>query len=698
MSVNLNNGFFNCFSCAEAGSAVGFIIKMDACDLHTALAKQEQFIYRDPTQTNLTDEHTIALSRMTPSDYDFWTRRSISKATLQALGVGKDGIESYVFPYYDLVGRLTLFKIISSRDKHQTFWRPRGLRDALRIFNVFDIELSKPSRSLLLVCEGEKDTLAAKEMGFYAVGISGVRGFDSKYASLFTGTNVVVVMDNDEEGYRASKEIAQDIRRHADVKVIHWRATAEHYDLNDLLIDHGPEEGKRHLLQLVQDAEVVMKRVKKAIHVDLLNASEKALLTKIPHDSFIDQYVSYAAHRTDAPLIFHYTIALLLISAIMEGNVRLYLSTGTMKPNLWILLLGTSALYRKSTSLNIGMSILRAVDPTLLISSDFSPEGLLQELSEQAKGVICRDEFSGFLETASKREYMAGTKSTLMKLFDGSSFKRRLRKETVEVVDPYVVLLSATVDKTLAESLTTEDFYSGFAGRFLLIRPDKLRPRKAVTLVESTSLDEEHALISTLTHIRDNLKPYPCSLLLMGKDAETKSQQILRLELPTFIQVIFEKEVLERWNEMAQKLEEYAMSSPYPDEISPSLTRLGDYILKIATCFQAAETLPEEGKLTVEYHNLLRAAQIVVECVKSTSDIISDAVGRKGKFNMERILNIIRLKGTMTRAEVMNRCGELTASEMDTIVRTLVERGMIQEVIGTHNNSKSYMYLEPECE
>ena len=44
MSVNLNNGYFNCFSCGTAGSAVGFIMKMDSCDLHAALQKDRKSV------------------------------------------------------------------------------------------------------------------------------------------------------------------------------------------------------------------------------------------------------------------------------------------------------------------------------------------------------------------------------------------------------------------------------------------------------------------------------------------------------------------------------------------------------------------------------------------------------------------------------------------------------------------------------
>jgi len=687
MSVNIDNGMFKCFTCNAEGSALSFIRRRDNLDFNSALKKLQSFIPITDIVKDFTDEHIVAAKSLNESDYAYWRSRGISKETIDALKVGKEG-NNFVFPYYDTDGRIRVRKVLSPADKKQTWWKPAKV-DAVRLYNIFDIEEARKEHKILLVCEGEKDTLAAKEMEFRAVGVSGVRGFQHELAPLFSGVEVALVFDNDAEGLTASENVAGYLGRYANVRIVKWNLSEDGYDVNQLLMDLGKEKATRELNVLIANAQTLTKRKRKAnIHLDLLSESESALLRSIHVDSFIDHYVEYASERTDAPLAFHYTVALTLVSTVIGGNVAVHLSTGLMKPNIWALLLGTSAIYRKTTSLKLGVNILQKVDADAIIASDFSPEGLITELATNPKGMIWRDEFAGFLESATKRDYMSGTKSLLMRIFDGNSFKRKLRKETLEIVDPYVVLLSAAVDKTIAENLTTEDFYSGFAGRILLVRPDKIRERKSVTMAETKLLEEEGALIDYLRQIKINFTPTPTKIILqVGKN-------LYECNAPEHVEIEIEDKVLNRWNAMCKKLEEFSVTTSFPEEIGPSLTRLGDYILKVAICFQAAETAPSHQKLKVEYHNVIRAASFIQSCVRSTIDIISDAVGRKGRYNMERVLAIIKKQQTISRSKLLWSCQELTSTDLNIIIDTLMDRGAIV----TNKDSQGarfYTYIEP---
>src|SRR5690606_32174212 len=83
--------------------------------------------------------------------------------------------------------------------------------------------------------------------------------------------------------------------------------------------------------------------------------------------------------------------------------------------------------------------------------------------------VFLRDEFSGLLEQMTKKDYMAGMAELLTKLYDGKMQKRILRKETVEVREPILILFAGGIKNKVTRILTHEQVSSGFMPRFIFI-------------------------------------------------------------------------------------------------------------------------------------------------------------------------------------------------------------------------------------
>jgi len=59
------------------------------------------------------------------------------------------------------------------------------------------------------ICEGEFDTMILEQHGYNAVGILGTTNFNADDIELFKGFDVVLALDNDEAGKRATKELAE---------------------------------------------------------------------------------------------------------------------------------------------------------------------------------------------------------------------------------------------------------------------------------------------------------------------------------------------------------------------------------------------------------------------------------------------------------------------------------------------------------
>src|SRR5207244_3269760 len=103
----------------------------------------------------------------------------------------------------------------------------------------------------------------------------------------------------------------------------------------------------------------------------LFSAAEEEQAAK---GTFIDAYVAYAARRTDAPATFHEALALVGLSAVVGRRACLRMTVGNVYPILWVLILASSSIYRKSTSMDLLRDLLGEVDPDLLTPNDFTPQ------------------------------------------------------------------------------------------------------------------------------------------------------------------------------------------------------------------------------------------------------------------------------------------------------------------------------------
>jgi hypothetical protein len=133
--------------------------------------------------------------------------------------------------------------------------------------------------------------------------------------------------------------------------------------------------------------------------------------------------------------------------------------------------------------------------PFLRLAEQFSWEGLVDEMgypldnngkltlpegadhlspSQKGQKVWFLDEYAAFLQGANNKNYMADLKLLLTELYGcPPSYRRRLRKEAVEVTQPYLNILGASTLEVFINSLDREDLRSGFLQRHLLSIADK---------------------------------------------------------------------------------------------------------------------------------------------------------------------------------------------------------------------------------
>lgn len=399
----------------------------------------------------------------------------------------------------------------------------------------------------------------------------------------------------------------------------------------------------------------------------LLTDEERDLL-RGAEDGFIERYQHWARSVGDAAHQYHQAGAFMALSAIMCGSVRLPTSFGTLIPNLWFMILADTTLTRKTTAMDLAMDLVMEVDQDVLMATDGSIEGLLSSLSVRPgrPSVFLRDEFSGLLEQMTKKDYMAGMPELLTKLYDGKMQKRLLRKETIEVQNPRLLIFAGGIKDKVTSLLTFEQVSSGFMPRFIFITAEsdltKVKPLGPPTEVD---MSNRNAILDEMT---DLYKHYNSSttIHIQKLDTSTEQRREWNAELTP--------EAWERYNLLESQMLQSGLASQRADVMTPTYDRLSKSILKAAVLLAAAR---QRGDVVrVELEDMLRAMLYGEEWRAFAKDIIQ-MVGKGGnERQLDLIIKAISRQPGISRSVLMQRY-HLTSRGASEIFTTLEDRGMI---------------------
>jgi hypothetical protein len=173
------------------------------------------------------------------------------------------------------------------------------------------------------------------------------------------------------------------------------------------------------------------------------------------HYGFLRGYVEYAATCSDAPEIYHVGVALTVLAATVAHKIRCpWLAGRVLVPNLYTLLVGPSRSSRKTGSMDAGIDLLEAAQPSLVIPLPGSYEELVTQIRATPHGVLTYREFGHFLKTTT-RGYGEPIRTVLMDLYDWSpdrAYTRNLKKGKT-VIEPPICL-------SMLSSIATELLFS----------------------------------------------------------------------------------------------------------------------------------------------------------------------------------------------------------------------------------------------
>lgn len=385
-------------------------------------------------------------------------------------------------------------------------------------------------------------------------------------------------------------------------------------------------------------------------------------------ETFVERYIKWATDLTDAAPQYHQAGGFSALSAVISSNARLFTSFGTVRPNLWFMILADTTLTRKTTAMRIATSLLMELDDDSILATDGSAEGILSALSERdgKASLFYRDEVTGLMQSIMAKDYMSDMPEHFTKLYDNDLVRRLLRKESIVVRDPVFLMLCGGIKSKIQMMLTEEHIASGFVPRFVFITAEadvtRLRP---VGPAVNTHDETRSMILNELADIRNH---YNSTITMHYGNSAIGATPNFPVELTN--------EAWVRYNELENVMVKSALDSGL-SFLTPVYDRLAKSILKAAILIAASR---QRGSVIhVDKNDILHAIYYGRHWKTYGSEIVNGV----GKSKEERLIDSIvtRLKtvpGGIARAELM-RDYQLSNKHAAELFATMLQRNLIHK-------------------
>lgn len=211
------------------------------------------------------------------------------------------------------------------------------------------------------------------------------------------------------------------------------------------------------------------------------------------HSDFIHSYIDSLTPKGEAPERFHFWTAVSTIGGALRR--RVYIDQGHYRyyPNFYVVLVGPPGLIKKSTTINVGSSLLRDV-PNVIIGADcstwqsfveevaqaqdmFAEGANVADIMEQDYTVTCAltlaiSEFGTFFDPDDRQMV-----NVLTELFDakvGAAFRKRTKTQGEDnLMNPFVNILTGTTPDWIKDNFKGRFGGWGLSSRMIFLHCDE---------------------------------------------------------------------------------------------------------------------------------------------------------------------------------------------------------------------------------
>jgi DNA primase len=237
--ANLRRNLFHCFSCGAGGTVLDFVAAMEQCTLTEAAHRLARWCAPAPRPASpdcaekplVTKKNKPLLPlgftlRGVACGHPYLAARGIGKATAEEFGIGfyrGPGIFSgrLVIPIHNAQGELVAYCGRALDGAQPRYRFPSGFAKSEVLFNLH--RAAATGQPTAVVVEGFFDCLKLRQAGVATVvALMGAALYETQQRALLSRfRGVILMLDGDEAGRRATAAIASRLEPHAAVHAVH---------------------------------------------------------------------------------------------------------------------------------------------------------------------------------------------------------------------------------------------------------------------------------------------------------------------------------------------------------------------------------------------------------------------------------------------------------------------------------------------
>lgn len=407
---------------------------------------------------------------------------------------------------------------------------------------------------------------------------------------------------------------------------------------------------------------------------------------------WLNRYLDWAVESSPlTPRLFHEAMGLWLLATASTRRMCVRIGGETIFPNLYVLIVGRTTIYRKSTAMNLAKSILQKANLSpILLPADMTPEALFDELAgvkpsnyEQlapeaqerwklsrriaAQRSFFKDEVSTFFANM-RKDYMQGFEEFWTQGYDAApgNWDRRLKSSgVVSIKDPCLSFLGATTPGMYGKYVGTEFYESGLLPRFAIITPEGREAYRN----PADEIPDPQWIVERLTRFFRYILPW-----------EPRATDEVQTPPHTFLSV--EPEAMKSLLKYRQAVgDEFARQEVVTDIQSAFYSRLATMCFKVATLLAGISA--ESASFRVEPCHAF-AAQLVCEQWRESLHRLDQDVSRvkNGESDDNKVLALIRQSGVrgVTLRQIMQDCNIRPRAKAVDALTVLADDGLIEKI------------------
>jgi len=236
--ANLSRNLFHCFSCGAGGTVLDFVAAMEGCTLREAaqkLAGEARLLSPagpawppKPTVTRTNNSSVSPLGFVLhgiDSTHPYLAARGIETATAHEFGIGfyrGPGFLSgrLVIPIHNAAAELVAYCGRSLDGTPPRYRFPSGFAKSELLFNLHRVVAA--GQDTVVIVEGFFDCFKLHQAGVASVALMGSALYDTQQRTLLDRfRNVILMLDGDEAGRRATATITARLRPSLSVSAVH---------------------------------------------------------------------------------------------------------------------------------------------------------------------------------------------------------------------------------------------------------------------------------------------------------------------------------------------------------------------------------------------------------------------------------------------------------------------------------------------